>query len=130
MIIISLVFFAGFLECIARLHSIVFVRYLSFGKAFVTNSTLELLIMNLILFDIKFSHIANNFLCCSILKPSKLYPTNEVFFSGAYGGSKYAKSPDLILSNDFSNPKHLNSTFLINSLISSSVFLSIIFEFL
>ena len=96
-IITSTVFELGFLEFIV-LFAIISsdLILLKLLNVLITKSTLALLIKNFIFFLSKFIISLNNTLCVFKSNPSDVYPTNDLLFSGAYGGSKYTKSPFLI----------------------------------
>ena len=93
---------SGFFELIARRAVTSIIVYSGCGKLFVTRSTFALLIINLLFFLLRVLVCSNRLLCVSRLKPSSVYPTNDLLFSGAYGGSRYTKSFSFIFSKDSS----------------------------
>lgn len=123
MIITSIAVASGFLEFIFLLQRIGVILYLSSGKLVFTKSVSELLIIHFIVavdVDVAVTvNVLNNLWWSSRLNPFSVYLTKDLLVSGAYGGSRYTKSPGSTLDNDALKSAHSNITFSINWWISS-----------
>ncbi len=91
------------------------VVYNDAGNASLTRVTSALLMSRLTFFSLSSAQRVNSVLWSAMLNPSEVYETNDFVVSGAYGGSRYMKSPATVRENASGNEDTENTTFLMSA---------------